>query len=126
MPRQRLPSCPCGCGVTSKNCRKIFRDTYPYGYPFEDGYYYCCYDDKDCPNQGGNVWHGGMQVDHVISRRQGGADCISNLQVLCATCNMYIKNKKSEWDKEGMTADELREYNSGIVNGKIGSDDDDD
>jgi hypothetical protein len=42
---------------------------------------------------------GGLQIDHIVPRSRGGSDDASNLQSLCAPCNLSKSGKyMSEWE----------------------------
>lgn len=54
-----------------------------------------------CAYCGCNLEYKGMQVDHVESLRNGGADELENMFPACKSCN---------WYKSTMTVDQFRTY----------------
>ncbi len=85
--------CSCGCGVTPTNYRIKFFKTWSNGYPFQNGgLYYCAnfgkkdkngnictYKSEQCPES---------HVDHIVAKSKGGLNCIHNLRIMCAHCNI--------------------------------------
>ena len=55
----------------------------------------CQHCGKRCADLIVGVWmaHGGTHVDHVIPRAKGGGEDVSNLQLLCASCNTSKRDR---------------------------------
>ena len=51
----------------------------------------------DCPGCSTHFESRNLEVDHIIARRNGGADHISNLQLLCGHCNRVKGDRGMEY-----------------------------
>jgi 5-methylcytosine-specific restriction endonuclease McrA len=56
-----------------------------------------------------------MHIDHVIPLAEGGTNALSNLQLLCAKCNLAKGKKTGHYDESDVlgTAGELAASDNG-------------
>ena len=70
-------------GVVGSDYARIYFSSYP------DRYHYC----KCCGRELDREVPGEVTIDHIIPKSLGGTNAISNLQVLCRSCNARKKDK---------------------------------
>jgi hypothetical protein len=108
MPRGIPQFCACGCGVTPNTYREKFLDTWSTGYPYVDSGMYYCSRYGQTNEKGYTCWSvvavseidKTTHIDHILPKKQGGADCINNLRIMCMHCNTskkhyYTKSSKA-------------------------------